>query len=236
MGYTYAMADIHGERTRFHKALETIKFSDDDELYIIGDVIDRGRDFGLRLLLEVSKMPNVHLISGNHEYMALRCLSFLMKEITNASIEGIDENVIRELFEWQNVGGQVTIDEFHHMSYDERLEVLEYLGELPLYAEVTSGGKDYILVHAGLDNFDEQRPLNSYTPAEVMGFYNVDFSRTYFKDKSIVTGHLPTRCMYDNPCPDKIFKMNNNIAIDCGCSIGGNLGVLRLGDEEEFYV
>ena len=125
MGYTYAMADIHGERTRFHKALETIKFSDDDELYIIGDVIDRGRDFGLRLLLEVCKMKNIHLISGNHEYMALRCLSFLMKEITNASIEGIDENVIRELFEWQNMGGQVTIDEFHHMPYDEQLEVLE---------------------------------------------------------------------------------------------------------------
>ena len=41
---TYVMADIHGEIDRFHAMLDLINFSADDQLYIIGDVIDRGAE------------------------------------------------------------------------------------------------------------------------------------------------------------------------------------------------
>ena len=40
----YVMSDIHGEVNRFHAMLEKIRFSADDTLYILGDVIDRGAD------------------------------------------------------------------------------------------------------------------------------------------------------------------------------------------------
>lgn len=52
----YVMSDIHGEADRFHAMLEKIHFSDDDTLYILGDVIDRGRmespSFGKSWLLQ----------------------------------------------------------------------------------------------------------------------------------------------------------------------------------------
>ena len=38
----YVMSDIHGEADRFSAMLETIHFSSQDTLYILGDVIDRG--------------------------------------------------------------------------------------------------------------------------------------------------------------------------------------------------
>ena len=38
----YCMSDIHGELDKFELMLDLIHFSDEDHLYILGDVIDRG--------------------------------------------------------------------------------------------------------------------------------------------------------------------------------------------------
>ena len=69
----YVVADIHGEADRFHAMLEKIRFSDEDTLYIIGDVIDRGPD-GIKLLQEIIHTPNMVMLLGNHEYMMLQYL------------------------------------------------------------------------------------------------------------------------------------------------------------------
>lgn len=39
---TYVMSDLHGMYDKFIAMLEKIDFSDSDELFIIGDIIDRG--------------------------------------------------------------------------------------------------------------------------------------------------------------------------------------------------
>ena len=39
---TYVMSDIHGCKAEFDEMLNKISFTDYDELYIIGDVCDRG--------------------------------------------------------------------------------------------------------------------------------------------------------------------------------------------------
>ncbi len=44
MGRTYVMSDIHGMADLFKRMLEQIRFSDEDTLYILGDMIDRGPD------------------------------------------------------------------------------------------------------------------------------------------------------------------------------------------------
>ena len=45
----YVLSDIHGRLDRFEKMLRMIDLRDDDTLYILGDVIDRGKD-GIRIL------------------------------------------------------------------------------------------------------------------------------------------------------------------------------------------
>ena len=50
----YVMADIHGEYEMFLKMLGKISFSDSDELYIAGDIIDKGPD-SVRLAKYISK-------------------------------------------------------------------------------------------------------------------------------------------------------------------------------------
>ena len=39
---TYCMSDIHGEILKWRDMLELIQFSDEDTLYVLGDVIDLG--------------------------------------------------------------------------------------------------------------------------------------------------------------------------------------------------
>lgn len=53
----YVMGDIYGEADCFHAMLEKIRFSEEDILILLGDVIDRGPD-GIALLLEIMEMPN----------------------------------------------------------------------------------------------------------------------------------------------------------------------------------
>ena len=38
----YFMSDIHGCYKEYMELLEKIHFSDEDELYVVGDVVDRG--------------------------------------------------------------------------------------------------------------------------------------------------------------------------------------------------
>lgn len=67
------MADLHGERNLFVRMLEHIQFSDTDQLYILGDVIDRGTG-GVDILEQIMAAPNMTMLLGNHEQMCLSTL------------------------------------------------------------------------------------------------------------------------------------------------------------------
>ena len=90
---TYVISDIHGEYEMFLELLGEIGLRAEDTLYILGDVLDRG-PHPIRTLLMLMKMPNVVCLAGNHELMALECLGFLMKEITDMSIGELDEKTL----------------------------------------------------------------------------------------------------------------------------------------------
>lgn len=40
---TYAISDIHGEYEKFMELLEEIELEENDTLYVLGDVLDRGK-------------------------------------------------------------------------------------------------------------------------------------------------------------------------------------------------
>lgn len=112
--------------------------------------------------------------------------------------------------------------------------ILEYLEEFRLYAEIEVNHRDYVLVHAGLENFSQGRPLSDYQIHEVI-FNRVDYSKKYFDGKYLVTGHTYTENI-ENGIKGEIYAEHNHIAIDCGASYGGNLAVLRLEDHHVVYI
>ena len=66
----YVTSDLHGSFKEFKELLKLINFNDDDYMYILGDVIDRG-DEPIELIRYIMNSPNIELLMGNHEYMAM---------------------------------------------------------------------------------------------------------------------------------------------------------------------
>ena len=228
----YVMSDLHGNYDGFMSILKQINFSEKDELYIDGDVVDRGRD-GIKILQYMMLQPNIYPIIGNHEYALMQVLDFLTKEITEDSISKIDEKTLQNIIEYQNIGGQVTLDEFHKLSKEEQQDIMEYLEEFTAYEEITVSGKSFVIIHAGIINFSPEKRLDDYQLYELI-FKAPDYEKVYFKDKYLVTGHLPTRAI-EGAKPDEIYIANNHIAIDCASGYGGKVGCIRLDDFKCFY-
>lgn len=63
-------------------------------------LVDRG-PHPIKVLHKLMEMPNAFCLVGNHELMAIRCLEFLMQEITEDSIEHMNEGMIQGISEWQ---------------------------------------------------------------------------------------------------------------------------------------
>lgn len=231
---TYVISDIHGEYEKFMELIDRIRLEETDTLYILGDVLDRGPR-PISVIRKLMEMPNVVPIVGNHEFMAMTCLSFLCQEITEKTIEEIEPGIAEELSDWMLNGGMTTVDGFHRLDNGMRRKVMDYIGDFLTYAELTVNGKEYLLVHGGLGNFSPERDLDDYALDELV-WERPDYEVQYFKDKYIVTGHTPTQYIPGNPRPGFIFRRNHHIAIDCGaCHPGGRLAAICLDTGEEFY-
>jgi len=66
-GKTYVLSDIHGNFEIFKRMLDKIQFNSHDQLYILGDICDRG-PCSLDIYFYIQKFDNITLLKGNHEY------------------------------------------------------------------------------------------------------------------------------------------------------------------------
>ena len=231
---TYVISDIHGEYDLFVELLDIIKLKEADTLYILGDILDRG-PHPIKVLLKLMEMPNAICIVGNHELMALECLEFLCREITEEAIAGIDSKMVDNLLTWQMNGSVTTTDEFHMLNSETRQDVIDFIKDFLIYEELTVDGKNYLLVHGGLGNYSPEKELDDYSIKELV-WDRADYETQYFDDVYVVTGHTPTQGIEGNPRPGYIYRTNNHIAIDCGCYFpGGRLAAICLDTGEEFY-
>lgn len=232
----YCMSDLHGHYENYIAMLREISFRPEDTLYVLGDVIDRGPD-GIRILQDMMARPNVMPLLGNHELTAALCLRWLLQEITEERLDHLGEVELSALGDWMANGGEPTIRELNQLSPDERSEILDYIREMELYDEVEVGGRSFVLVHAGLDHFAPEKPLEDYELEDLL-FCRPGPDQMYYPDRYVVYGHTPTRLLFhqagEKP-QDRIFRRGMQIAIDCGCGHGGRLGCLCLDTLEEFY-
>lgn len=232
---TYVTSDIHGEYDLFIRLLEKIQLKDDDTLYVLGDVVDRG-PHPIKTLLKLMEMPNVLCLVGNHELMAIECLEFLMQEITDTALESLDEKMLDNLVTWQYSGSRTTIEEFRQLNRTTQAEIIEYIKDFLIYEELKVSDKDYLLVHGGLGNFYSGKDIEEYSLKELV-WDRAEYDITYFGEKYVITGHTPTQDIPGNPNPGYIFKGNNHIALDCGCNRpDGRLAAICLDTMGEYYV
>lgn len=233
----YVTSDLHGlEFTKFEQLLQSVNFSDNDWLYILGDVIDRQNDGGVEILKWLLEQPNVQLILGNHEAMLLSC-EFIFEEITDDAIKNFTSENNELLLNYIKNGGDVTLKSLRNLmkqSPDTVFDILDYIKEAPLYETVNVNGRDFLLVHSGLDNFDKNKKLTDYTADEFIWAWP-EITDKYIDDIITVFGHTPTMA-YDHLNKGKILRTKTWIDIDVGVPYGNNPALLRLDDLKDFYL
>ncbi len=227
---TYVVSDLHGCADKFKKLLKEIRFNDNDIMYILGDIVDIGED-SIPLLCDISMRYNIIPILGEHDYKAYRLLTALNEMLEGGTPDG---EVVSEMAEWMQDGGKPTIDGFKALDADMKEGVLEYLSDMSLYEEAEAGGKKYVLVHAGIADFDEDTPLEDYMPEDFISEPQ-DPDRCYFSDATLISGHTPTYTI-DGAEHGRIYKGAYGYVIDCGAAYGEPLGALRLEDGKKFYI
>ena len=223
----YAISDIHGQFAALEALLERINFKDTDELYVLGDVIDRGPE-PIKCLQYIMERPNIHMLLGNHELMMLNAVLFL-----SAGNKRV----------WTSQGGYITEDQYKQLPENEQNDILNFIETLPLNYEVTANGTNYILCHAAplckhYDTSFEKTSLQwSYSDETEFVVWNRNALKP-IKGKTIILGHTPTINLQSLKKAE-IFKFNSNIInIDCGAAYpehGGRLCCFCLDTQETVY-
>ena len=229
----YIISDIHGCYDEYRELLKKINFSENDQLYILGDTVDRGPE-PIKVLQDIMSRRNVTYILGNHDFLFLYFVRKLGVDFSGA--ENFSEEDMEDFQSYLKDGGRVTIEQFLMLSEAERKEICSYIKHAKAYDVLEHKDEKYILVHAGISEFEESKPLEQYQFLDFI-YERIDYSKRYYsnEDTFIVTGHTPT--IYINNSPEyAVYKGNGHIAIDCGCVFGGKLAAYCIETGQVMYV
>ena len=127
----YVTSDIHGQYDSFKKLLEKINFNDNDTLYILGDIIDRGPQI-IEIIRKVISTPNIVMVLGNHEDMFLNYY---------------DSKDIGDRILWFRNGGNITYSALKSISENEVKDIVKYFKSLPIERNIEVNGNRFQLVH-----------------------------------------------------------------------------------------
>lgn len=208
----YVCSDLHGNYN-FYKAI-TRELKENDKLYVLGDVIDRGKD-GIKILQDVMKRNEkgqVEFFVGNHELMMVQSLFLNNKKARN---DWLDDNN----------GGKETLEEFNKLDVNEQNKMKEFLLNSYVYKNIKINDKPVHLVHA--KSIQDKEENNEKTLREMIkeGQESKINEALWSRDPKTgtskphpqsakpgvftVIGHSPTA---DN----KVNYKDNYIDIDCG--------------------
>jgi len=226
----YCISDIHGCYDEFMELLKMINFKSEDTLYVLGDVVDRGKD-SIKCLRYIMATKNIRMLTGNHEDMMLRSLLFKDKY---------------ETWNWFDNGGSVTLQEFNQCGDTEQKKILKYLRALPHFLKMNVHDRNFILVHAGLRINDDDREslsvdeiLAKQLPEDMLWIREEFYGHQGIPEYRIIIGHTPIQNFIREGEEQKGIlcdEFNDKILIDGGCAYGGRLYALCLDNMEEFYV
>ena len=221
----YIISDIHGDGNVYKSImgyLDNISKEEKIELYINGDLFDRGQDSAEVLLDVIKRIKDnkfkIIYLGGNHE--------LLMYQIYDRRRKGLSVSYFNE---WYDNGGWITdelLEENLDYDKDKILEVADFVGDLPIYHkfEEKINGKNIMLVHSASVSEIEKHPdakikdnddfvnwcvwTREYDP--FIPFRCRIGNDNYFS----IVGHTPN----NNPCGYEYNEKEDYLNIDGGCS------------------
>lgn len=204
-----AISDIHGCADTFSALIEGIRLKKKDQLFIVGDAINRGPNSAavLDFIIDLrTKHYQVYYLRGNHEQLVIR-----------SERKSIEER--KKLFKSLKSKNLLKAGEI-------KVKYLELLKSTYHYVELDQ----YYLVHGGFN----LRLENPFEDSESMlNMKRFEGNRSLLNNKTVITGHSPTAI----GTITKNLQLNKaSICIDNGCINSkkgqGNLLCLELNSQQ----
>ena len=211
-----AVSDIHGDDEGFLNVLEQVKFSGNDALVIVGDILEKGDHFLklLRIVMDYAEQGNVYVAAGNNDMVLPE---WYAEEVADESIMwymNARSTVLRDMAEelglpYETVEEVTILKKEIQKNYRREIDFLENLPHI-IESDIAT------FVHAGIKpgNLEEQDYEYCLTAKAFA-------EEPYSFEKPVVVGHWPA----SNYC-DKIIDVRarcdfakNIFSIDGGNSM-----------------
>lgn len=225
------VSDIHGNLPFFRGLLRRVRFTPDDILILLGDMLEKGRQSLelLRYIMELSRTHTVYPVCGN-------CDGFVLRFFENGDwdqgffqryLPAHPESILRQL------AGELGFDGWDDPPALRRAlragypQIWAWLRALPTIIET----EHLVFVHGGVPSLTDMEGLDSWKCMKNDNFRGQ--GRSF--DKFVIVGHWPVT-LYDPSIPSAapIFDWKEKIiSIDGGCVLkaDGQLNALILPQE-----
>lgn len=198
-GRNLVISDIHGCSKTFKALLEKVGLTKSDNLFLLGDYIDRGIDSRVVLdyiLSLITEGYNVFPLRGNHE-----------ESLLQAYYEYDHDSFVKMLLKITKVPDM--LDENQNL----RKTHLEFIENLPYYYELNN----CYLVHGGFDA-KKVDPFNDFSSMIQTYIDDDNFNVIILKGKRLIHGHKVTELQI---IKEKILSNAQVIPLDNGCAYFG---------------
>lgn len=187
------IGDVHGHYDGLMQLLEAIAPESEDQVYFLGDLIDRGPRSAQ--VIDFVRKNSYHCLLGNHEQLLLN--AFPDGQVYHPALQA-----------WLYSGGNTTVSSYGEV--EVLLEHLDWIRTLPTYLDLG----DIWLVHAGVH---PRMPIADQTFQEFCWIREEFHSspKPYFPDKLIIIGHTIT-FTFPNVAPGELVQGNGWLDIDTG--------------------
>lgn len=203
-GRIYAIGDIHGCRTELEHLLKKLQLQPDDQIILLGDLINRGPDPS-GVLRVAQSLANCRCLVGNHE---LRLLNY--RRDSNPSW--------LKTYDWDTVH-QLSDADWNFMSTFETTIHLPHI--------------DTVCVHGGFVPWLDWtvQPLEHVSEIQNVDTKTLEFGKRSNLPKGIcwqdvwkgppfvVCGHTPRK---------DVYRTQATLCLDTGCVYGGRLTACEL--------
>jgi serine/threonine protein phosphatase 1 len=216
----YVIGDVHGYYGTLKQLLKLIDVKDEDHVFFVGDLIDRGEK-SAKVIRLVRNTKNFFSVVGNHELM-------MMDAIFNNNLQS-----------WVFNGyGSETYNSYQKLYGEESMKMMfddcVWMNSLPYFIDLG----DYFIVHAG---------VKPGVPLEKQGEYEFCWIREdfflspqrVFPDKTIIVGHTITSSGHFRDVPGgNIILGNGFMMIDTSAyfKASGWLTALDLDNDLVYQV
>lgn len=227
-----AVSDIHGNLPFFQGLMEKVRFSSQDILVLVGDMLEKGPDsLGLvRRLMELSRTHTVYPVCGNCDGLVLRFFEDdgwdqgFFRVYLPAHPESLLRQLAREagFARWDDLPGLRACLRARYP------QIWAWLRDLPTILET----EHLVFVHGGVPTLEHMESLDAWHCMKNDDYWNQGHS---FRQKYVVVGHWPVT-LYDPRIPSAapiLDRTRGIFSIDGGCvlKLDGQLNALIIPEE-----